>query len=228
MAYDENSIEMNRFVTSCIETIAQLTERKPVYDSKMSAKIKELSTKAYSKICDLIKPDVNSFVALTHGDLWSNNTMYTYDEIDNTTMPSDSILVDFQEGSIGSIAIDLTYTLFTSSHENIDDRHWDYLLQHYHNELKATLSKLNYSKQIPTLTDIHTQFLSKAITMIPMSLMVLGIRHFEYDEENTMSHFLGDTEEDAKLRYNMLANPKIEKSTIFLLNYFDRKGLLEV
>lgn len=44
------------------------------------------------------------FNVLNHGDLWTNNLMYKYDEAGN---PVDSVLLDFQFGFLGSPALDL-------------------------------------------------------------------------------------------------------------------------
>lgn len=231
--YNENSSEMNRLVTNCIESAARLTQSNGGHNEQLTPKLNEFAEIAFSKICNLVKPDESSFVALTHGDLWSNNTMYTYDDENNddddiSSMPSDALMVDFQIGSIGPVVMDLAYTLYTSSHADINDRDWDVLLQYYHNELRTTLLKLNYSLKIPSLTDIQVQFLTKGITMVPISLIVVAVRHFEQADENTNSRFIGDTEEDAEYRYMMLANPNGQKDINFLLEYFDRKGMLEV
>lgn len=225
--YNENSNEMNRLVTNCIESAARLTQSLDVHNEQLTPKLNEFAEIAFSKICNLVKPDENSFIALTHGDLWSNNTMYTYDDENDATMPNDALLVDFQVGSIGPVVMDLAYTLYTSSHADITDRDWDLLLQYYHNELRTTLTKLNYSMKIPSLTDIQVQFLTKGITMVPISLIVVAVRHFEEADENTNSRFIGDTKEDAEYRYMMLANPNGQKDINFLLEYFDRKGMLE-
>ena len=41
---------------------------------------------------------------LNHGDLWTNNLMFKYDEAEN---PIDAVLLDFQFTSYGSPALDL-------------------------------------------------------------------------------------------------------------------------
>lgn len=226
--YDENSMEMKKFMTNCIDTVVKVSRNDPDCNKEFTNKLETNIDAIFAKVCRLVQPDKNVFNVLTHGDLWANNTMYTYDDDEDVPTPKDAIMVDFQIGLWGPAVIDIAYTLFTSSNENLTDIDWDYLLQHYHKELKSMLTKLNYSKHIPTLTDIHAQFIQKAASMAPMSLFVLGIRHFENADETTNSRFLGESEEDIEYRYNIVANPKGRKSFNFLLEYYDRKGLLEV
>lgn len=221
-------MEMRKFIVNSIDAVARLTKNNPNYDEAFSEKLSENADALYSKVCRLAQPDENDFKVLTHGDLWANNIMFAYDDNCEIATPRDVRMVDFQISCLGSVVSDLAYTLFTSSQEDVTDRDWDHLLQHYHVELKSMLLKLGYSKRIPTLTEIHSKFVQKAATMAPISLFVLGIRHFEGADETTNSKFVGDSEEDAEYRYNIMANPNVQKCFKFLLDYFDRKGFLDV
>lgn len=178
----------------------------------------------FKKACNGSKRNDCDFNALLHGDLWANNIMFIYD---SDGLPADAIIVDYQIGYWGPVGLDLTYNLFTSSHEDINECDWDRLLQHYHHQLKTTLTQLNYSKTMPTLTDIHVQFLQRGITYAMFGALLLGVRRLENVEEDGMSKFLNSTEADQKFRLDMMANPAIEKSLNFLLSYFDRKGYFD-
>lgn len=226
--YSEDSLDMKKFIVSCIDSIVRLTKNNPNYDEEYSRTLNGNADALFSKICRLAQPDENVFNVLTHGDLWANNIMFAYgDDVDIATV-HDVRMVDFQVGCVGPAIFDLAYALFSSSQESLTDSDWDHLLQHYHLELKTMLLKLGYCKRIPTLTDIQAQFIQKAASMAPVSLLVLGIRHFEGADETTMSKFMGESEEDGDYRYNIMANPKAQKYLKFLLDFYDRKGLLDV
>lgn len=53
--------------------------------------------------------DEGDFHVLTHGDLWTNNLMYKYDDAGR---PTDAVLLDFQFVSYGSPALDLIVRVY--------------------------------------------------------------------------------------------------------------------
>jgi len=96
------------------------------------------------------KPD--EFNALNHGDGWSNNIMFQYNdknEILNT------YFVDLQIPKWGTVAQDLYYFLISSTSLDIKTLKFDYFIWFYHSELVKHLKILNYSKTFPTLRSIR-------------------------------------------------------------------------
>lgn len=61
--------------------------------------------------------DEGDFHVLTHGDLWTNNLMYTYDE---SGAPVDAMLLDFQFACYGSPALDLIVRTFVKISKNLN------------------------------------------------------------------------------------------------------------
>lgn len=62
--------------------------------------------------------DEGDFHVLTHGDLWTNNLMYRYNESGN---PIDSVLLDFQFTCYGSPALDLIVSRVTFNFKSLTD-----------------------------------------------------------------------------------------------------------
>lgn len=123
------------------------------------------------------------FHTLIHGDIWLNNSMYTYRSADgadstvdgdNTTIittdsssssserPDRTMLVDFQFCCWTSPTIDLHYFFNTSLREELRLHHQDELLQCYHGWLTATLAALGYAGHVPTLLEFHVDFMQNS------------------------------------------------------------------
>lgn len=80
------------------------------------------------------------YATLNHGDLWTLNMLFKYNEKHE---PEDIRFLDFQLNRFGSPAMDILYTFFTCLTEEVRAKHYDELLQHYHESLSEMLAKLN-------------------------------------------------------------------------------------
>lgn len=109
------------------------------------------------------------FHTLIHGDIWVNNTMYTYrqtgadgDKRTGSERPDRTMLVDFQFCCWASPTVDLHYFFNTSLLEELRVHRQDELLQSYHGSLTATLAALGYGGAVPSLHAIHVDFMQNA------------------------------------------------------------------
>lgn len=105
------------------------------------------------------------FHTLIHGDIWVNNTMYTYRSTgdgDGDERPDRTMLVDFQFCCWASPTVDLHYFFNTSLREELRQHRQDELLQYYHSVLTATLAALGYAGAVPTLHAFHVDFMQNA------------------------------------------------------------------
>jgi len=73
-----------------------------------------------------------------HGDFWSNNIMFKYDEEGKV---NETILVDFQLINYGHPAYDLMYLLYLSTDTQFRDQHMDQCLQHYWDTLNQYITQ---------------------------------------------------------------------------------------
>ena len=104
------------------------------------------------------KPASNGFNVLCHGDFWSNNIMFKYND---TNEPVEIIFVDFQMCLWTSPAIDLLYLIITSAAKDIKIKLFDYFIQYYYSKLVSSLKIFNYSTNMPTLKELHLDVLSR-------------------------------------------------------------------
>lgn len=190
----------------------------------MAAKLQRLQSKIYEKTCMYSRLSANDLTVLCHGDIWGNNVLFTHSADGKA---NDILLCDFQTVYLGSPLSDITYLLYSSSQEDLNDRDWDLLLLHYHTELSTTLRKLKYNSTIPSLIDLQMEALYKGASQALMGLVVVGVRQLEDVSDDSVSHFMGNTDENRKYRINMLSSPKCRKSVEFLVDFFERKGFFE-
>ncbi|XP_018566831.1 uncharacterized protein LOC108907576 [Anoplophora glabripennis] len=75
------------------------------------------------------------YTAITHGDCWSNNMMFKYDNSGETV---DVRFLDFQMFRVGSPVCDLSYCLYSGGTKEVFDD-LDHLLHVYHDSLSESL-----------------------------------------------------------------------------------------
>jgi len=72
------------------------------------------------------------YVVLNHGDLWTNNFMYAYENASQPEVPTSAIFLDFQLSFFGSPACDLNFFLNTSLKlELLQERRQDLVRLYY-------------------------------------------------------------------------------------------------
>lgn len=213
-----------KMTVNILRDFADVTKLMPGF-SALSAKMYKSVDTIYAKILQSMEPDEqNYFVTLCHGDLWSNNIMFTSDQ---ETRPIDAIFCDYQVSFVGPAVSDLANSLYTSGHMSLRGHDYDRLVEIYHAELSSTLSKLKYTKSIPTLDDIQAQLFRGGVSYAVMALFVVAARSYEKLEDMDMGKLSGNSDEDREFRYNVIYNVKDSEGLKFLLNYFDQRGYFD-
>jgi len=144
------------------------------------------------------------FHCLCHGDLWINNIFFSFDDKD---MPTDSILVDYQECFWGSPGIDLNHFLYTSCDLDIHENHVEELLRFYHQHLKESLMHLSYAR-IPSFDDIQEEFKRKSDQSLIVLCSIVPVMMIENPEHANPENFITDSEGAAAIRREVYGNPK--------------------
>ena len=166
----------------------------------------------------------NGFNVLTHGDLWNNNLMFKYNEQNEAT---DALMVDFSAGFFGSPGIDLAYLLCSSSTNDIQEKEIDYLLKFYHQNLVESLKMYKYDGLIPSYLDIQIDFLKNLVVGLIFVMILIPLRLVEDTASADLVGLLGDSDEAKSFRRLIVSHPGYEARMEFLLDYFDRKGVLD-
>lgn len=203
---------------------AEMALKWPTTAQRIAMKLFKLEQTVIAKGCQVYTLNEADFNVLNHGDLWVNNIMYRYN---SEGVPIEAMLVDFAISYFGSPAIDLSFLLFTSSADDVNEEQFDHVLQIYHQSLLETLNQLGYSRKLPTLLDIQEDMLRKGFIGVMYATFLLPLRVIEDTASADLGHLLGSNEEAVQFRGSLYQNPRYQRRMEYLLNYFDRKGYLE-
>lgn len=172
----------------------------------------------------LIKIDHDDFNVLNHGDCWSNNIMFQYDEHGKI---KETYLVDYQIPKYGSPSHDLIYLLISSTSYDLKLSRFDFFIKFYHDNLVAHLKMLKYPKKIPTLKDIHIMLYNYGVWAYYTATGVMGAVLVDPSEEANLKNFFSDDEEAKNFKLLMYSNPRYEKHIEAILPWLYNRGALE-
>lgn len=100
--------------------------------------MKRIAEGGFELIAGIVHDTPEHERVITHGDCWTNNLQFRYDEDE----PVDVRLLDFQLTRVSTPALDVTYILFTSLRYGLLASCYDELLTCYHASLASTLTEL--------------------------------------------------------------------------------------
>ncbi|XP_023305294.2 uncharacterized protein LOC111687110 [Lucilia cuprina] len=181
----------------------------------------------YATRCYDLNP-MKYFETLNHGDMWTNNVMVKYNNVEQKTEVIDILLIDFQYCNWTSPAIDLYYFLCTSSQDDLLFNHQPKLIQYYHRVLSETLKKLDYKKHIPTLHELNVQLLEKAFYAVTSLLVNLPLMINDKTEDADFESLLGSDEKSQRFHNVLYTNERVQRIIKVMLPRFDQMGILDV
>ncbi|XP_020811584.1 uncharacterized protein LOC110186661 [Drosophila serrata] len=181
-----------------------------------------VSEKLLDVVNDLNVPKADEFNALNHGDSWSNNIMFQYNdknEILNT------YFVDLQIPKYGTVAQDLYYFLISSTSLDIKISKFDYLIWFYHSELVKHLKLLKYSKPLPTLRGIRDALNKYSGWGFVCAACIMGFVLLDPREDAHFDQIM--SEEDSSFKNSIFTNPRYRRHIEALLPWLQQSGALE-
>ncbi|KAF2904589.1 hypothetical protein ILUMI_01587 [Ignelater luminosus] len=128
---------LNNFIKPCIKAQDAFDKSK---DKRILDAYKAFLETIRSFFEGLLK-DIDEYSVILHGDCWTNNMMFKYEDTLNSTKPTEVCFFDFQISRLGSPVLDLLYFFYTCSPKEIINE-LDYYLQLYYNSFSDYLRKL--------------------------------------------------------------------------------------
>lgn len=173
-----------------------------------------------------VKRRDDRFNVLCHGDLWSNNIMFQYNE--DTGKPDSCMLVDFQMCYYSSPMLDLHYFIINSLSQQNKIVKMDYIVHLYHKHLSKNLRTLGYEKHIPTLLELQMDFLDTGSFGLFTAVSVFPVISAPSSEDSTLDNVASQTADSLALKRRMYTNKTFTAGLEDLIPYFDRKGYFEL
>ncbi|KAH8330901.1 hypothetical protein KR067_008715 [Drosophila pandora] len=208
------------FVNRSVQTLKQYVHNYEGHETYIND-LKKVSKKVYEIMDILNDPKPDEFNALNHGDGWSNNIMFQYNdenELENT------YFVDLQVPKWGTVAQDLYYFLISSTSLDVKVSKFDYFIWFYHSELVKHLTLLNYSKPLPTLRSIHDALNKYSGWAFICSASILGFVLLDPSDDASLDNVMA---EDASFKKSIFTNPRYRKHMEVLLPWLKHRGALE-
>ncbi|XP_005183476.2 uncharacterized protein LOC101896288 [Musca domestica] len=165
-------------------------------------------------------PNPNEFNVLNHGDFWCNNMMFQYDEANNI---EDVYLVDYQMARYSSPGDDLIYFLFTSVQLQLKVAHFDELVKYYHDHLIENLKLLKYSKEMPSLADVHRMIMESRAYGTFAAFNIMPTALADPVDSATLDNLVNDSEHNA----NVYQQERVKKHLELVLPWMYYKGFLD-
>nr|AAZ78604.1 CHKov1 [Drosophila melanogaster]AAZ78608.1 CHKov1 [Drosophila melanogaster]AAZ78622.1 CHKov1 [Drosophila melanogaster]AAZ78636.1 CHKov1 [Drosophila melanogaster] len=187
-------------------------------------KVKALKDVMIDELFKMCVVDPTEFNVLNHGDSWSNNIMFQYEESGKI---KEVYMVDFQVSKYGTVAQDLYYFLISST--KLEDKlsKFDYYVKVYHDNLLEHLKILKYSKPLPSLRDIHKSLYKYGTFAYSVATGVMAAVLVDPTESASFENFVGDSAEGADFQMKMYNNPRYRKHMQAILPWLLNRGALD-
>ncbi|XP_075156629.1 uncharacterized protein LOC142229920 [Haematobia irritans] len=164
---------------------------------------------------------------LNHGDLWTTNFMFAYEDDLQPSIPTKAIFVDFQLSFYGSPACDINFFLSTSVQLDILKTRRDELIEAYYKVFSETLEYLRYD-DIPTFEDLKYELRSRELYgffglfgFLPMATMPKEL------SEDTSIEAFSDADYTAKKLANAFEREQLQNYMKFGLKRYEELGVLD-
>ncbi|KAH8327017.1 hypothetical protein KR074_000656, partial [Drosophila pseudoananassae] len=189
------------------------------YGKKLEHTISHLMEYA-AKSVDVTEKD---FQTLIHGDCWTTNVMYQYDDEGN---PTTVLPIDFQFSTWTHPAVDLHYFFSTSLKTEVKERELELVQYHYYS-LKKTLEALAYKGYIPSLFEYQLQFERRRFLSVVIANVFQPIMVYEGCEDPEFVNLYQDTPEGIRFQDSIYESEEIQRRIETILPVLDAKGFLD-
>ncbi|KAH8382489.1 hypothetical protein KR009_003761, partial [Drosophila setifemur] len=196
---------------------------KPDLEKRYGAKLDHLATKLMEYAARSVDVGEKDLQTLTHGDCWTTNVMYQYDDEGN---PTTVLPIDFQFSTWTSPAVDLHYFFSTSLQADVKDMELELVQYHYY-ALRRTLEALSFRGHFPSLLEYQLQFEKRRFLSVVIANVFQSIMIYQGSEDPDFEKFFQDTPQSVRFQDSMYENEEMQRRIDKILPILDVKGFLD-
>ncbi|XP_072388754.1 uncharacterized protein [Diabrotica undecimpunctata] len=216
--------QQDKFITdlkNIIEKVEQYLKEENEVDASKKLKIHKDNCK---KIIQEALEDRGPNIVFIHGDAWSNNMLFKYDD---KRQLKDIKIIDFQESNIATPVVDISYALYTgASPEALDNL--EHLHQVYYKSVTDTLKQYGCNpEEILTYKAFKKEW--KKYVLYGLITGLLGLSIICTDKDKGATNVCDYLSEEGADGYKSLFNPneeKFRKVSLVLIRHFQKYDFL--
>jgi thiamine kinase-like enzyme len=239
MYAEENREQSSMFLGMTLGNLAQAIENNlPFRFYRISKIMKHISEHVFDELKNVIilpndEEELEKRVlVLNHGDCWSNNMLFKYEE--GNDEPLECCMIDFQLSRCGAPVQDLMYLFYSSTTQETRRKHMNELLQFYLDEtlrvIKAKGIENAGSKFYKNIGELRNDMKKNEIFGFVIPCFVLPGVIAESDAIPDLDELMSDqtfTSKDAEMMSLMYKGPLFCKRMGQLIEDFDDMGLFQ-
>ncbi|XP_068156990.1 LOW QUALITY PROTEIN: uncharacterized protein [Drosophila tropicalis] len=164
------------------------------------------------------------FKVLNHGDFWSSNIMLNYSQSGEI---NELRFVDFQLSKWGSPCQDLWEIIICSAHHSIRIKYFDSFIRIYHTRLVKCLKRLNYTKPLPLLKELHMSMIKYGFWGYFTTFSHLALILLPVEQETNLSLLMKPGEDGDRFRAKLYTNPLYVRAVHSIFPFLHRRGILD-